>query len=132
MVHRKLVKEIAQGIRKDGKQLQNDSRITPIGKWLRKQGVVIIHRDVTNGENLYWSFWKSESYLAFSTDIEKLSNLLEDNLPTGAISDWKRAIVSAVTMYFGDIPHQRCLIHVVRQGESDYCQKEVLLKQPEH
>ena len=37
-VHRKLVTEIAQGIR-DGKKLQNDPRITKIGNWLRKYSI---------------------------------------------------------------------------------------------
>ena len=33
------------------------------------------------------------------------------------MSDWKGAIVSAVTSYFGPIPHQRCLAHVDRQAK---------------
>lgn len=35
LVHKKLVKEIASGLR-DGQKLQNDIRVTRIGKWLRK------------------------------------------------------------------------------------------------
>lgn len=80
----------------------------------------MIHRDVTHGENLYWSFWRSESYLAFDTDLKRLSGLIIDsngNLPKGAVSDWKGAIVGAVNMHFGPIPHQRCLTHVTRMAK---------------
>jgi hypothetical protein len=41
------------------------------GKWLKRQGVVLVHRDVTNGENLYWSFHESESYQAYAKDLKK-------------------------------------------------------------
>lgn len=39
------------------------------------------------------------------------------NLPKGAISDWKGAIVTAVSMHFGPVPHQRCLTHVTRTAK---------------
>lgn len=87
------------------------------GKWLKRGGVVIIHRDVTHKENIYWSLWKSESYWAFTADTEKLLALLKGKLPHGVISDWKGAIVSSIAMYLGNIPHQRCLAHVVRHGK---------------
>lgn len=90
------------------------------GKFLHRDGVFLIHRDVTHGENLYWSFAKSESYLAFDTDLKVLSGLINNpggNLPKGAISDWKGAIVMAVNMHFGPIPHQRCLTHVLRMAK---------------
>jgi hypothetical protein len=38
-------------------------------------------------------------------------------LPAGAVSDWKGAIISAVSTFFGDIPHQRCLVHVLREAK---------------
>jgi hypothetical protein len=86
------------------------------GKWLRRNGVVLIHRDVTNKENLFWSFHKSESYEALHEDLTKLSRLISHsgNYPVGAVSDWKRAIVTAVASHFGSIPHQRCLSHILR------------------
>jgi len=87
------------------------------GKWLRKAGVVIIHRDVSNGENLYWSYWRSESYLAYGTDLKRLSALLGNRLPYGTTSDWLGAIVTAIASHFDNIPHQRCLTHVVRHAK---------------
>lgn len=87
------------------------------GKWLKREGVILIHRDVTHKENLFWSFHKSESYQALFEDLTKLSRLISEssgNFPIGAISDWKMAIVTAVASHFGPIPHQRCLSHVLR------------------
>ncbi len=99
------------------------SRIPPTwtygvdGKWLKRSGVLILHRNITNGENLYWSFHLSESHPALMTDMVKLIELLGGKLPAAAVSDWKGAMVSAVAAGFGHIPHQRCLIHVERTAK---------------
>ena len=87
------------------------------GKWLGRAGVFFIHRNVTTRENLFWSFMTSESYEAIHRDIATLTMLLSDHLPTGAVSDWKRSIVTAVASHFGSIPHQRCLAHVDRHAK---------------
>lgn len=70
------------------------------GKWLRRNGVVIIYRDVTHQENLFWSYWSSESYTAFQVDLGKLANLLGDRQPVGVISDWKVHSSSSVSLFF--------------------------------
>lgn len=87
------------------------------GKWLGRVGVFFIHRNVTTKENLFWSFMTSESYEAIGRDCGMLANLLGKNLPSGAVSDWKGAIVASIASYFGPIPHQRCLAHVIRQAK---------------
>lgn len=85
------------------------------GKWLRKFGVTLNHRDITNQENIWWSNHSSESYEAYHQDLSKLSVLIGNtHLPSGAISDWKGAAVAGVSSHFGNIPHQRCLVHVLR------------------
>ena len=85
------------------------------GKWLHRQGVVMIYRDVTNKINLYWSFHLSESYDAVQADFEKVNPLIKNHMPSGVVTDWKGAIVSAVTLFIPSTPHQRCLAHVQRQ-----------------
>lgn len=87
------------------------------GKWLGRAGVFFIHRNVTTKENLFWSFMSSESYEAIHRDLSELALLLSDQLPIGAVSDWKGSIVAAVASHFGNIPHQRCLAHVDRQAK---------------
>lgn len=85
------------------------------GKWLRRQGVVMIYRDVTEKINLYWSYRFSESYEAVETDFNQLESIIKDNPPSGVITDWKGALVSAVNISLPPLPHQRCLSHVKRQ-----------------
>ncbi len=85
------------------------------GKWLRRQGVVMIYRDVTNKLNLYWSYHFSESYDSIKKDFERINPTIKDCLPSGVITDWKGALVSAVNMFLPPTPHQRCLSHVQRQ-----------------
>lgn len=86
------------------------------GKWLKRQGVFILHRNITTKENLYCSFHLGETYSALSSDSLRLTELIggKRSYPVGVISDWKGAIVSSVGSCFGDIPHQRCLTHVTR------------------
>lgn len=87
------------------------------GKWLKRNGIIILHRDLTNKENLFWSFHRSESFEALNEDLAKLSKLISQyggNYPVGAVSDWKRAIVNSIHSHFGLIPHQRCLSHILR------------------
>lgn len=85
------------------------------GKWLRRQGVVMIYRNITNKTNLYWSFHLSESYEAVKQDFEKLLPIIKSNFPSGVISDWKGSIVSGINTFLPPLPHQRCLTHVKRQ-----------------
>jgi hypothetical protein len=87
------------------------------GKWLGRVGVFFIHRNVTTKENLWWSFMRSESYEAIGRDCAILADLLGNNLPSGAVSDWKGAIVASIASFFGSIAHQRCLAHVIRQAK---------------
>ena len=96
------------------------------GKWLKRLGVFLLHRNVTTGENLYWSFHPGETYPALLTDMAEFMELLGKTKPEAVISDWKGAIVNAVTAAFGDIPHQRCLTHVTRTMETLLPQKSLL------
>ena len=87
------------------------------GKWLKRQGVFILQRNITQKVNLYWSFWPNETYEALHKNLSCLSRLLRDKKPVAAVSDWKGAVVSAVNGHFGSIPYQRCLAHVIRKAK---------------
>lgn len=87
------------------------------GTWLRRQGVIIIYRDVTHHQNIFWSYHSSESYLALCTDLVRLKKLLAGHSPSGIISDWKGSIRSGVDTHFDNLPHQRCLTHVEREAK---------------
>lgn len=101
----------------------NDGRFAPKkwvlgidGKWLHRFGVIMIYRDITHKVNLFWSFQKSESLENLSGDFYKLSMLVKNNPPVGVVSDWKRGIVSLVSVFFPQAYHQRCLSHVLREA----------------
>ena len=87
------------------------------GMWLHRFGVVMIYRDVTNQTNLWWSWQKSESYQNLVEDFHQVYLLTKNSLPSGAISDWKGAIVALMGAFFPCILHQRCLAHLVREGK---------------
>ena len=75
----------------------------------------MIYRNVTSKVNLHWSWHPSESYDAIAIDFKCLLPVIEYNLPSGMISDWKGSIVAAVDTFLPPLPHQRCLTHVQRQ-----------------
>lgn len=85
------------------------------GKWLRRSGVIMIYRNVTHKINLYWSYPMSESYETIEADFKLLTPIIENDLPSGVITDWKGALVSAININLPPMPHQRCLAHVKRQ-----------------
>lgn len=84
--------------------------------WLHRFGVVMIYRDVTVGENLYWSWVSSESHQNLADDFYQVYLLTDRCQPSGIISDWKGSIVSLSSSFF-DVPHQRCLAHLIREGK---------------
>lgn len=85
--------------------------------WLHRFGVVMVYRDVTHGVNLWWSWQESESFKNLVDDFHQVYLLTYKNPPSGVISDWKGAIVALVEAFFPNIPHQRCLAHLVREGK---------------
>lgn len=87
------------------------------GMWLHRHGVVMIYRDVSSKNNLFWSWQKSESYQNLLDDFESVYLMTRENLPSGIVSDWKGAIVALSGAFFPNIPHQRCLAHLVREGK---------------
>ena len=88
------------------------------GTWLRRFGVIMIYWNQTDGKCLWWSWEKSESYLALGSGLQAVTSQTGiDHLPKGVVSDWKGSIVYGVATYLGSIPHQRCLAHVKRDIE---------------
>lgn len=86
------------------------------GTWLHRAGAIMIYRDVTTGTNLWWAFAKSESFQNLVDDFYRVYLLAKVNPPSGIISDWGKGIVALVKEFFPDLPHQRCLAHLIREG----------------
>jgi hypothetical protein len=91
------------------------------GKWLKRNGVFMNYRNITDKVDIFWKDSKSESYETIDSDFGQMDSLIKSNQknvnPCGAISDWKGAIVAAVKNHYPNIPHQRCLTHVTRTAK---------------
>lgn len=83
-------------------------------KWLGRFPVLIIHRDVTHKETLWWSVAKHENKSAVSEDLITLANSLPIHSPVGAVSDGKPGVTAIIKSIFHLENCQRCLVHVVR------------------
>lgn len=80
------------------------------GTWIvfRKSMVLVAH---DTEKVLSWKFVTTENYdswFSFLSDFE--------GRPSGIVSDAQKGLLKAVFARFGNIPHQRCVAHVIRQS----------------
>lgn len=85
------------------------------GKWLGRSPVLIIHRDVTHKETLWWSVALSESRAAVQEDLVALCSILVPTRPCGAVTDGKPGIGTLIKTAFHLVAIQRCLVHITRE-----------------
>ena len=85
------------------------------GKWLGRSPVLIIHRDVTHKETLWWSVARSESCAAVYEDLVALCSILAPTRPCGAVTDGKPGIGTLIKTAFHLVVVQRCLVHITRE-----------------
>jgi hypothetical protein len=85
------------------------------GKWLGRSPILLIHRDVINGETLWWSVAFSESMAAVRSDLISLIGSCPGLIPpAGAVTDGKPGIAAVIREIFHLDYCQRCLVHVIR------------------
>ena len=85
------------------------------GKWLGRSPILLIHRDVINGETLWWSVDFGETMAAVRSDLVSLIRACPGLIPpAGAVTDGKPGIASVIKSIFHLEDCQRCLVHVVR------------------
>lgn len=87
------------------------------GFWFHRDRIVLLQRDVTHKETLWWSLHLSESAVSVCPVIDACGALVDHDALVGVVSDWKSALRTSVSAVFGNLPHQRCLTHVVRQAK---------------
>lgn len=85
------------------------------GKWVGRSPVLIIHRDVTHKEILWWSVARSESRSAVSEDLVALCSALSPTPPCGAVTDGKPGIGTIIKTIFHLATMQRCTVHITRE-----------------
>lgn len=87
------------------------------GFWFHRDRIVLLQRDVTHKETLWWSLHLSESAVSALPAIESCGRVVDHDHLVGVVSDWKSALRTSTRTVFGNCPHQRCLTHVVRQAK---------------
>ena len=99
---------------------------TPQRVWIKvdatyfsKWGCLIVYK--AGDTILYWEYAAREYDLAYEQGLRLLTQM--GYIILGVTSDWHGSIVRAVQRMYPHIPHQRCLIHTQRLGESLLTQK---------
>ncbi len=87
------------------------------GFWFHRDRIVLLQRDVTHKETLWWSLHLSESAVSAFPAVDACGMIVDHDHLVGVVSDWKGALRISTSMVFGSLPHQRCLTHVVRQAK---------------
>ena len=87
------------------------------GFWFHRDRIVLLQRDVTHKETLWWSLHLSESAASVFPAIAACGAVVCHDRLLGVVSDWKSALRTSVSAVFGNIPHQRCVTHVVRTAK---------------
>lgn len=80
------------------------------GTWILWRRLVVLIASDTE-RVVHWKFVPTEnlnSWYSFLCEIQ--------GQPRGVVSDAQKGLLGAVLLRFGDIPHQRCIAHIVRQS----------------
>ena len=80
--------------------------------WIVKRSIatLIAHDGVHVIDWMFVSRENTETWLGILRGLK--------GTPLGAVSDAQKGLLSAVSLRFGVIPHQRCIIHVARQART--------------
>lgn len=95
--------------------------------WFGTDYCLIVYRDYPTGEIIFFRYTEGEYKNLILYD---LTFLIKNGYPLkGVVSDWKSSIVASVQdvslrYFYGDLSHQRCLVHTQLQ-----CQR-LLTKKP--
>ena len=81
------------------------------GTTISKNTLLILAYDVLSHQPIAWSFVSHERFEVWH---KLLSHIRERYTPHALVSDGQKGLRKAVKMIFPDLPHQRCLAHVIR------------------
>lgn len=125
-------KDYFKRLKDDKKLFRNLNGVLSIdADYFGRSNCLVVYRDYPSGVNVFYRWAQGE----FKNEIlADLCFLVENGYPLkGAVSDWKRAIVSAVKTVSQEqahalsldrpLPHQRCLVHVQLTCQSWLTQK---------
>lgn len=81
------------------------------GKNISKKDVLILSYEYLSDQPFAWLFGEKENFESWSLLLKRIN---KDYDIEAVVSDGQKGLIKAVKEVFGDIPHQRCLVHVKR------------------
>lgn len=90
--------------------------------WFGRKNCLLVYWDTELKKAQWWRY--SQRKEAAWEIIEDLENLKENGVIfRSATTDGARGIIRAISLFYPDIPHQRCLVHLQRLGLAFLTQK---------
>lgn len=83
------------------------------GTLISKDRVLLVVYELMSEQPLAWAFTHRE---CFSSWVKLLSGIKNKYQVTALASDGQKGLIKAIQELFPDIPHQRCIAHIVRRS----------------
>lgn len=83
------------------------------GTYISKDRVLLIAYDLISEQPIAWAFTSRE---CFDSWVRLLSKIKTKHIVSALVSDGQKGLIKAIQMLFPDIPHQRCIAHIVRRS----------------
>jgi hypothetical protein len=94
-------------------KLTKDVVIAIDGTTISKDCIVLVAYDVISDQPLGWAFVHKEEYATWYPLLLEISKLASVH---AVVSDGQKGLCKAVKELFPNIPHQRCIAHIIRLG----------------
>ncbi len=82
--------------------------------WFKRNHCLLVYWDHDRQKVRWWRYTVSENGLEIAQDLRRLKD--EGVICNSITSDGGKGINTAMNIVYPDIPHQRCLVHIRRQG----------------
>lgn len=94
-------------------KLTKDVVIAIDGTTISKDCIVLVAYDVISDQPLGWAFVRKEEYATWYPLLLEIRKL---TCVHAVVSDGQKGLCKAVKELFPNIPHQRCIAHIIRLG----------------
>jgi len=103
--------------------LTNKTRLNKLKKLPNKLVLILDGKRISSDDNLILSYeylskqpfaWMFDERENFDSWFALINRIKKDYEVEAMVSDGQKGLIKAVKVVFGDIPHQRCIIHIIR------------------
>lgn len=92
-------------------ELKHKLIIVVDGKGISKKNIALIIFDIVSNQPILWSFTPKECFESWFEILKTIRNNYE---VSGIVSDGQKGLKKAIKILFPNVPHQRCISHIVR------------------